>query len=281
MSQASPVNPASKAVRPEPVTLLFDVRSPWCYQTSRWLRRLAALGEVTLSWGVFSLEVVNLHDDEDPAGYDAEYGPALRVALALRDERGPQAIGDFYAAFGTRMWETPAPGDAVSAGTAQLPDVPELTRQALADIGIDPGYADEVLADEASWTAVLDEHRRWAGQRVFGVPTLLIGDERHVVFGPVLRALPSDEDAVTLWRHLRGLAVLGTVFELKRFKSLQSRADLPNAVARASLRVADMRAARALMGSGGPCEDASLEWAMGRVRAERAAAPAVPAGEGA
>ena len=64
--------PTSGTGRPEAVTLLFDVRSPWCYQTSRWLRRLAALGEVTLSWGVFSLEVVNLHADEEPVGYDAE-----------------------------------------------------------------------------------------------------------------------------------------------------------------------------------------------------------------
>jgi mycothiol-dependent nitroreductase-like protein len=264
--------PVSTSRRPEPVTLLFDVRSPWCYQTSRWLRRLAELGEVTLGWGVFSLEVVNLHDDEDPAAYDAEYGPALRVALALRAEHGPAAIGDFYAAFGTRMWETPA-SVSTGPGSTGLPDVPELTRQALADIGIDPGYADQVLADEGTWTAVLGEHRHWADElRVFGVPTLLIGDERRVLFGPVLRALPGDDDCRELWRHLRGLAALGTVYELKRFKSLQSRADLPNAVPRADLRVADMRAARALMGPGGPCAGASLEAAMGRVRAERAAA---------
>jgi 2-hydroxychromene-2-carboxylate isomerase len=248
---------------PVPVTLLFDVRSPWCYQTSRWLRRLAALGEVTLSFGVFSLEVVNLHDDEDPLRYDAEYGPALRVALALRAERGQQAIGEFYAAFGARMWETQAP---------ELPDVPSLTRQALADLGVGPAYAEKVLADEATWAAVLAEHRRWAGRRVFGVPTLLIGGDEHVVFGPVLQALPSDPDAVELWRHLSGLTALGTVYELKRFKSLRSRADLPNAVPRADLRVADMRAARALMGPGGPHEGASLEWAMGGVRAQRAAA---------
>jgi 2-hydroxychromene-2-carboxylate isomerase len=254
-------------VSPELVTLLFDLRSPWCYQTSRWLRRLAELGEITLQWGVFSLEVVNLHADEDPVGYDAEYGPALRVALALRGEYGPRAIGDFYAAFGTRMWQTPS-----KDGDGRLPDVPELTRQALADIGIDPGWADTVLADEGTWIAVLDEHRRWAQRRVFGVPTLLTGDDEHIVFGPVLRALPSDEDGVALWRHLRGLAALGTVYELKRFKSLQARADLPNAVSRADLRVADMRAARALMGPDGPYADASLEWTMGQVRRQRAAA---------
>jgi hypothetical protein len=286
----------SETIRPEPVTLVFDLRSPWCYQTSRWLRRLAALGEVTLSWGVFSLEVVNLHADEDPVGYDAEYGPALRVALALRDEFGQQAIGDFYAAFGARMWETPAApcdnqrDDQRDAG---LPGVPELTRRALADLGIGPDYADKVLGDEGSWIAVLDEHRHWAEQRVFGVPTLLVGGDTgtgdeagHVVFGPVLRTLPSDADGSALWRHVRGLAALGTVFELKRFKSLQSRADLPNAVPRADLRVADMRAARALMSEGGPCQGASLEWAMGRVRAQRALASADPAaataaGEGA
>lgn len=252
-------------MRTEPVTLLFDVRSPWCYQTSRWLRRLAELGEVTLSFGVFSLEVVNLHDDEDPLRYDAEYGPALRIALALRADHGQRAIGDFYAAFGARMWETPSPD-----GT-ELPDVPELTRHALADTGIDPGYAGKILGDEGSWAAVLEEHRRWAARRVFGVPTLLIGDDEDIVFGPVLQALPSDADAVELWRHLTGLTALGTVYELKRFKSLQSRADLPNAVPRADLRVADMRAARALMGRGGPHEGASLEWTMGCVRARRAA----------
>jgi 2-hydroxychromene-2-carboxylate isomerase len=246
------------------VTLLFDVRSPWCYQTFRWLRRLAALGEVTLGFGVFSLEVVNLHDDEDPARYDAEYGPALRVALALRGDHGQQATGDFYAAFGARMWEAQAPAGAV------LPGIAELTRLALSDVGLDPGYAGKVLADDASWAAVLDEHRRWAGRRVFGVPTLVIGQDEHVVFGPVLRALPSDEEAVELWRHTLGLASLGTVFEMKRHKSLRSRADLPNAVPRADLRVADMRAARALMGPGGPHEGASLEWAMSRVRAQRA-----------
>jgi 2-hydroxychromene-2-carboxylate isomerase len=260
--------PITKTGQPEPVTLLFDVRSPWCYQTSRWLRRLAELGEVTLSWGVFSLEVVNLHGDEDPHRYDAEYGPALRVALALRREYGPAAIGDFYAAFGTRMWETPAPD-----GSGPLPDVPEMTRQALADIGIDPGYAGKVLADEGTWTAVLDEQRHWSDElRVFGVPTLLIGEDKHVVFGPVLQSLPDDDDSRELWRHLRGLTVLGTVYELKRYKSLHSRAALPNAVPRADLRVAGMRAARALMGPGGPYEGASLEWAMGRVRAEQAAA---------
>ena len=46
----------------EPVKFHFDPLCPWCYQTSRWARRLEELGEITLEWGVFSLEVVNLEE---------------------------------------------------------------------------------------------------------------------------------------------------------------------------------------------------------------------------
>ena len=254
----------------EPVTVLFDPRSPWCYQTSRWLRRLETLGEVELSWGVFSLEVVNLHAGEDAVGYEAEFGPGLRVALALREEHGQRAIGDFYAALGARMWDQPGP-----AGGGPAPGLAESSRLAVADIGIDPGYVDRVLTAEKTWTAVLDEHRRWAEElRVFGVPTLIFGRgaDRSAVFGPVLRSLPDDETGRELWRHVRGLAGFDALYELKRFKPLQARADLPGAVWRADLRVADMRAARELMRPGGPCEHSSLEWAMARVRAARLAA---------
>jgi protein-disulfide isomerase-like protein with CxxC motif len=40
----------------------FDPICPWCYQTSRWAKRLEQLGEIELDWGLFSLEVVNLKD---------------------------------------------------------------------------------------------------------------------------------------------------------------------------------------------------------------------------
>jgi predicted DsbA family dithiol-disulfide isomerase len=241
------------------VTFLFDPRSPWCYQTSRWMRRLEELGEVTLGWGALSLEVVNLADGEDPETYDAEYGPALRIAVALRATHGEQAMGDFYRELGRLMWEEPAPTDATVA---------DLSERALAATGIEPGYAREVLADPAGWTAVLAEHRGWAEQRVFGVPTLVFGD--RPVFGPVLRAMPDgDEACVELWQHVTGIVDNGFIYELKKTKPLSLRADLPAAVWRADRRVADMRAARALMAPGGPHEHSSLEWTMGAVRAAR------------
>ena len=52
----------------------FDPRCPWCYQTSRWIRRLEELGEVEADWGIFSLEVVNLEAGKDPRQIDAVFG---------------------------------------------------------------------------------------------------------------------------------------------------------------------------------------------------------------
>jgi hypothetical protein len=250
------------------VTFLFDPRSPWCYQTSRWARRLEALGEISLGWGVLSLEVANLAADEDPVAYDAEYGPALRVAVALRASHGEQAVGDFYRELGALMWEATVPVTDEPA-----PPVATLTGRALAALGIDVGYTERVLADPATWAAVLAEHRGWVDRlRAFGVPTLVLEQNgaEVAVFGPVLRALPDgDEACLELWRHVRGIMDNGRIYELKKSKPLSLRADLPAAVWRANLRVADMRAARALMADGGPHEHASLEWTMGAVRAAR------------
>lgn len=252
----------------EPVTFLFDPRSPWCYQTSRWARRLEALGEITLGWGVLSLEVQNLTDDEDPVAYDAEYGPALRIAVALRTSHGEQAVGDFYRELGALMWEGEVPDTDSPA-----PPVAELSVKALRALGIGDDYASTVLSDPGTWTAVLAEHRGWVTRlRAFGVPTLVLEQDgaEIAVFGPVLRALPDgDEACLELWRHVRGIIGNGRIYELKKSKPLSLRADLPAAVWRANLRVADMRAARAMMSDGGEHEHASLEWTMGAVRAAR------------
>ena len=37
----------------EEIRFYFDPLCPWCYQTSRWARRLAELGVVDVDWRVF------------------------------------------------------------------------------------------------------------------------------------------------------------------------------------------------------------------------------------
>jgi len=197
----------------------FDPRCPWCYQTSRWANRLEELGEIELDWGVFSLEVANLPEGEDPRAIEATSGPALRTAVIIRDRVGSPAIGPFYAALGARIWEQPPMPD----------DMVEAVRSALQQAQLDPSFVDDALADQASWDAVVAEHEALVARTgAFGVPTLVVdGDDGPAIFGPVVSALPDDADAVELWHHVRWLVRYDNFAELKRGRG--SPPDLPTA----------------------------------------------------
>lgn len=201
----------------EQVKFYFDPACPWCYQTSRWARRVEELGEIELTWGVFSLEVVNLPAGGDARALGARSGPALRTAITLRDREGPKAVGTFYATLGKRMWEEPPPPD----------DMVDAVRNALLAAGLDPGSVDRALADPATWDAVLAEHQALVDTtRSFGVPTIVLdGGDGPAIFGPVISTLPSDEDAIALWRYTSWLVRYGNFAELKRTRL--GRADLP------------------------------------------------------
>ena len=128
------------------VIFYFDPRCPWCYQTSRWVRRLAELGAVEVDWRLFSLEVVNRPDDTDPADLEPTGSPALRTAVLVAQEHGTEALGPFYAALGWRTFEVaPPPSDPMAT-----------IRESLAEVGHDPELCDRALADPATWTAVVD-----------------------------------------------------------------------------------------------------------------------------
>ena len=203
----------------EQVKFHFDPLCPWCYQTSRWARRLAELGEVELDWGVFSLEVVNLPDDQDPHELDARAAPALRTAILIRDREGSVALGPFYAALGRRIWEEPPPSG----------DMAKAVRESLVEIGLDESLCDEALDDPSTWQAVLDEHHALVERTgAFGVPTLVLDDGAGpAIFGPVVSQLPSDEDTVALWQHLSWLTRYTNFAELKRSRATPP--DLPTA----------------------------------------------------
>jgi hypothetical protein len=186
----------------------FDPLCPWCYQTSRWANRLEQLGEIELAWGLFSLEVINAAEGTNPRTLQTRSGPALRTAIRIREKAGAGVVGPFYTALGHRIWEQAPPEQ----------DMATAVRGALAEIDLDPAWCDEALADPATWDAVLDEHNALVeGTRSFGVPTIILdGGEGPAIFGPVISTLPSDDDAVELWRHVSWLARYENFSELKR-----------------------------------------------------------------
>jgi 2-hydroxychromene-2-carboxylate isomerase len=202
----------------EQIRFHFDPRCPWCYQTSRWVRRLEELGEVSVDWAVFSLEVVNLEEGKDPLAIDAVSGPALRTSLLLRDKVGPEAVGRFYKAFGEKVWEQAPP--------VKVDDL-DAIRAALTEIGADPGLLDEALADDSLWPRVVDEHQQLVERTgAFGVPTIVLdGGDGNAIFGPVISTIPDDDEAVELWRHTAWLTRRSNFAELKRGRV--SLPDLP------------------------------------------------------
>lgn len=195
----------------EHVRFHFDPICPWCYQTSRWVRRLKELGEIELSWGLFSLEITNEGDEESVAKGHARAAPALRTALVVDEEHGSDALGALYAALGRRVHEEGADLAAEETITA-----------ALREADLDPGILARALADEGSWERVREQHVALVERtRSFGVPTIVLdGGKGPAIFGPVVSEPPSDEDAVELFRHVAWLTRYENFSELKRDRTI-------------------------------------------------------------
>jgi len=196
----------------EVVQFSLDPRCPWCWQTSRWVRRLAALDVVDVRWGSFCLELQNFAkpvDAFDPARSIS--APVLRTMLAVREADGHEAAGAFYAAIGTRYFDHEEPLDGTTI------------RRSLADAGLDEDWLDRAVADPGTWSAVLTEHLALRGeQRSFGVPTIRL-DAGHgpAIFGPVISNPPaSDDEAVELWQHVSWLVRYENFAELKRDRTI-------------------------------------------------------------
>lgn len=198
----------------EPVGFHLDPRCPWCWQTSKWVRTLARLNVIDVTWGVFCLEVQNfakpVEEFDESRSVSA---PSLRTLVAIRKAEGQAAAGRFYQAIGTRYFDGQEPlGDAATIEAA------------LVDVGLDPTWCATALGDPTTWNVVMAEHQAIrTDTRSFGVPTLrLDGGEGPAIFGPVISNEPaSDEEAVKLWEHVSWLVRYENFSELKRDRTVQ------------------------------------------------------------
>lgn len=193
---------------PERVRFYFDPICPWCYQTSRWARRLEELGVIEIDWGLFSLELQNAgNEPEELAAAHVKSGLALQTAVLVRDTAGGSAVGNFYKAIGERVHQRGEPLEA-----------PATVEAALADISLEVALCGKALGDEATREQVSIEHRELCERtRSFGVPTIVLDDgDGPAIFGPVVSEVPTDEDAVALWRHVSWLVRYENFAELKR-----------------------------------------------------------------
>ncbi|MGH8908362.1 MAG: DsbA family protein [Egibacteraceae bacterium] len=191
----------------ERIRFHFDPICPWCYRTARWIWRLVELGEVEADWAVFSLARANEANSEGRTRRHERSEQALRTMIAVRRSHGRPAVGAFYRQLGQRVHELGEPVEETVT-----------IKGALADAGLDVTLCEHVMSDDGIKAALDAEH--WAlidHTRSFGVPTVVLdGGDGPAIFGPVISALPSDEDAVQLLRATSWLARHEAFAELKR-----------------------------------------------------------------
>ncbi len=204
---------------PYDLEFFFDPGCPFAWQTSVWIRNVAALRDVAVGWRFISLLHINTGKDMPQAMLDAQARSHgyLRVCAAARDRLGNDVVGDLYRAFGERFWYTSTDGDFVArfSAAAQRIDVVGI----LDELGLPKDLAD-AAADErwdAQIAAESDEAFRRTGP---GVGTPIISyDPPHgaALFGPVISTVPDDDETtLALYDALRTLADYPGFSELKR-----------------------------------------------------------------
>jgi hypothetical protein len=180
----------------------FDPKCPWAWLTSRWLLEVERARDVQVRFHVMSLAVLN----DQPM-----HGESVRVAIAVEQHYGEDALRRLYTALGSRIHH-----DRQGAGR-------DLYAAALAEIGLPPALADAAFTDgyDDAVRASHDAGMKPVGQEV-GTPIIHVPgrDGRQIAFfGPVIARAPRGEDAGRLWDGVLLVAGTEDFFELKRSRT--------------------------------------------------------------
>ncbi len=225
-SSQSPLGDGSSA----DIWFYWDPVCPFAWITSRWLRKVQAQRDYAVDWRFISLRILNKDIDYDthfPPEYEAGHSAGqrmLRMAAAIRQDQGRDAMADLYTALGQTVFDVPR-ASSEQERRARL-GTPEHVAPLLDGLGLSLDFAD-ALTDE-SFDQVLEAETAEAlaktGKDV-GTPIIAYNPPDGVAFfGPVISRIPSDEEAVPLWDSVVTLASFEGFAELKR--SLRERPQL-------------------------------------------------------
>jgi len=194
--------------RPASVDFHLDMMCPYAYQTSLWIREVRARTGLEISWRFFSLEEINRAEGKKhPWEREWSYGWSLMRVGALLRRQGMEYLDAWYGAVGRALHVD-----------GRKPHRPEVAREVLATLSLDPGLVDAAIADPTTGDEVLAEHRRVTQAGGFGVPTLFFPDGQ-CLFGPVLIDPPTGESAERLWDAVVAWTAFPHLYEIQRPKS--------------------------------------------------------------
>ncbi len=201
------------------VDLWVDPTCPWAWITSRWLLEVEKVRDISVSFHVMSLSVLNEGRDVPEFYRDLigrAWGP-VRVLIAARAEHGDDVVRPLYSAMGTRV-HPGGQGNGI-----------DMIEGALADCGL-PAELVKAADSDAHDALLRASHEAGMGPVGMDVGTPVVhvpGPDGQTVafFGPVVTPAPKGEAAGRLFDGV--LAVAGTdgFFELKRTRTREPAFD--------------------------------------------------------
>ncbi|MEV0794532.1 DsbA family protein [Kribbella sp. NPDC050459] len=187
----------------------FDPACPWAWMTSRWMLEVEQVRDVTTTWHVMSLAVLNDSRDELPEKYRSflsnAWGP-VRVLIAAEQAHGNEVLLPLYTALGRRIH---VEGRGIGDGKG------DVIKEALAEVGL-PASLIEAADTDRYDDALKKSHHAGMDQVGMEVGTPVISVEGTAFFGPVVTPAPKGEAAGKLWDGVRLVAGTEGFFEIKR-----------------------------------------------------------------
>lgn len=201
------------------IEFFWDPVCPFAWITSRWVAKVAAQRDLSVDWRFISLRLVNKDKDyatEFPPEYEHGHTAGLRmlrVAAAIRNELGRDALGPVVTAYGHSYWDKPK-GSGMRTHLSTTQHVTEVLDAA----GLPARFADAL--DDTSWDTLLDAESELALSRTgrdVGTPIVTFQPPDGLsFFGPVISRVPNDDEALELWDAVTTLAAFPGFAEIKR-----------------------------------------------------------------
>ena len=199
--------------QPAEVDFHFDVMCPYAYQTSLWIREVRDLNGLRINWRFFSLEEINRPEGKKhPWEREWSYGWSMMRIGALLRRSSMDDLDRWYALAGRALHVE-----------GRKPHRPEVAKELLEELGLDPALVDQAMADATTGDEVLAEHNRVVDAGGYGVPTLFFPDGQ-CLFGPVLIDPPTGPAALRLWEAVVAWTEFPHLYELQRPKTDQDNA---------------------------------------------------------